>query len=214
MDLLGALRRLGDRLGIIELGSAPEKPRAPVKIQTRTITLDELTSKIKMEGVRELADLSTELSVSFEEIYNAAGVKDTTAGWNVERLQELLTSERLRGMDRAAVQRETLGVLAAEKVDPADLVKGAVLRDQALDAFESVISKKKQERQGIRERRLSELSAEIAALENERARIKQTIADEEQRWNDWRQRKRRREREIANAVGFLIDTPVITIDET
>jgi hypothetical protein len=43
MDLLGMLRKLGDRLGIIELAADPQHPSAPVKIQTRTITtLDEV----------------------------------------------------------------------------------------------------------------------------------------------------------------------------
>jgi len=199
MDLLGILRKFGDRVGIIELKPISPHLDAPVKVQTRAVTLAELATKIHITKVGELADLPAELSVSFEDIFKAAGIHSTSTGWTVERLHEFLNSDAIRAMDRSAAQHEALRMLAAEKVDAADLVKDAVSRDQALDAYQDFISRKRQPR--------------IRALEDQRRRLEQAIAAEEESWREWRQRKRQREREMAQAVGYLIDGPVISIDE-
>ena len=192
MDLLGMLRKFGDRLGIIEVNPVSPQPGAPVKVQTRSVTIVELATKIQITEVRELAGLPAELSVSFEDIFKAAGIQGTPAGWNVERLHEFLSSDRVRAMDRSEAQQATLRMLAAEKVDAADLIKDAIARDQALDAYQDFISKKTESR--------------IRALEQE-------IANKKERWREWRKHKRQREREMAHAIGYLIDGPVISIDE-
>src|SRR6267142_776716 len=199
MDLLGILRTFGDRVGIIELKPASPHLDAPVKVQTRAVTLAELATKIHITKVGELADLPAELSVSFEDIFKAAGIHSTSTGWTVERLHEFLNSEAIRAMDRPTAQQETLRMLAAEKVDAADLVKDAVSRDQALDEYQEFMARKREPR--------------IRALEEQRKRLEQEIAAEEENWRDWRRRKRQREHEMAEAVGYLIDRPVITTDE-
>ena len=197
MDLLGMLRKLGDRLGIIELKPDPQHPSVPMKIQTRTITLTELT--IQIGGVKEVADLPAELPVSFEDIFKSAGIPAPPAGWTVERLLEFLNREPIRGMDRAEAQRETISMLAAEKVDSAEIIKDAILRDQTLDAFEDLMAKKRNQWQ-------MEKKQQIEAL-------KQEIAAEEKKWNGWRRQKRQYEQNMARAVGYLIDRPVISIEE-
>ena len=193
------LRKLGDRLGIVELSPGQEQPAVPVKIHTRTITLSELIMTIQIAEVRELAELPAELSISFDDIFKAAGIQPSPSAWTVDRLQEFLNSKRIQGMDRDGVQRETLRMLAAEKVDAADLIKDAISRDQALDAFADSILKK-------RELWLARKRQEIQALEQE-------IAVEEKEFSDWRRRKRRREQDMARAIGYLIDRPVISIDD-
>ena len=206
MNLLGALRKLGDRLGIIELSQDPEQPSVPVKVQTRSITLAELIMTIQIAEVRELAELPAELSVSFEDVFKAAGIQTPPGGWTVDRLLEFVNSNRIRTMDHAAAQRETLSMLAAEKVDTTAVVKDAISRDQALDAFEECISKKRQEWQTEKKQLLAELKEQQQQLEQE-------INDEEKKWKEWRRLKRQRELDMARAVSYLIDQPVISIEE-
>jgi hypothetical protein len=192
------LRKLGDRLGIVELSTDSDRSSAPVKIQTRSVTLTELIMTIQIAEVRELAELA-ELSVSFDEIFKAAGIQPAPSGWTVDRLQEFLNGNAIRKMDPAGVQRATLAMLAAEKVDAADLIKDAISRDQALDAFTDSIRKK-------REQWLADKRQEIQAIERE-------IEVEERKWNEWRRKKRQREQDMARAVGYLVDGPVISIDD-
>src|SRR5437867_10855863 len=111
MGLLDKLRRLGDRLGIIEFSPASPQPSVPAKIQTRTLTLTELVMNIQITGVRVLAEMGAELPASFEDVFKAAGIQPGSAGWTVDRLHEFLNSERIRQMDRADAQRETLRML-------------------------------------------------------------------------------------------------------
>jgi len=206
MNLLGALRRLGDRLGIIELSHDPQQPSVPVKVETRTITLAELIMTIQIAEVRELAELPAELSVSFEDVFKAAGIETPPAGWTVDRLLEFVNGDRIRKMDHADAQRETLSMLAAEKVDTAAVVKDAISRDRALDAFEESISKKRQQWQTEKKQLLTELKEQQQQLEQE-------INDEEKKWKQWRRMKRQRELDMARAVGYLIDSPVISIED-
>jgi len=206
MNLLGTLRRLGDRLGIIELSHDPQQPSVPLKVETRTITLAELIMTIQIAEVRELAELPAELSVSFEEVFKTAGIQTPPNGWTVDRLVEFVNTERIRKMDHTDAQRETLKMLAAEKVDTAAVVKDAISRDQALDAFEESISKKRQQWQTEKKQLLEELKEQQQQLEQE-------IDSDEKKWNEWRRRKRQRELDMARAVGYLIDQPVISIED-
>lgn len=206
MDLLSVLRKLGDRLGVVELSSDPQQPSAPVKVQTRTITLEELIMTIQITEVRDLAELPSELSVPFEDVFNAAGIASPPGGWTVDRLLEFLNTARFGKMNHAEAQRETLAMLAAENVDAADVVKDAISRDQALDAFEEFIGKKRQQWQSERKLLLAELKRQQRQLEKE-------IESEEKKWIEWRRRKRQRELDMARAVGYLIDQPVISIED-
>ena len=50
--------------------------------------------------------------VAADHAFKAAGIKMPSGGWNVDRLQQFLESDRIRNMDRAEAQRETLKALS------------------------------------------------------------------------------------------------------
>jgi hypothetical protein len=212
MGLLDLLRSLGDRLGILE--SAAAKTSRPLeKVPTRTITLAELKTTIRSEEVRMLAGLPAEFSVAFEEIFKAAGIKSGAHGWSVERLAGLLRTEQFKSMERPAVQKAILNILDEEKVEVEDLVREAVGRDQALDAYEGFVQRKMEARMAAWERNISELESEIRALEEKRARVRAEVDSDGKHWRQWLDKKRAHEKELAWTIGYLIDRPVITIEE-
>jgi hypothetical protein len=200
------LRTLGGRLGILEL-SKTSQPSAPAKVETRTVTLSQLIMTIRITNVRDLADLPSELSIPFQDVFSAAGITAPPEAWTVDRLLEFLNTERIRNMDRADAQRETLAMLAAEKADAAEIVKDAISRDQALDAFEDFVMKKRQSWQTKKKELLEE-------LKEQQRRIEQEIENEEKKWTEWRRLKHQRELDMARAVGYLIEQQVISIGET
>src|SRR5262249_184488 len=112
MDLLGTLRKLGDRLGIVELSPNPKQPDEPLKVQTRAVTLAELIMTIHIAEVRHLAQRPSELQVPFDEVFKVARIEAPSGGWTVDRLLEFVNNERIRAMDHADAQRETLRMLA------------------------------------------------------------------------------------------------------
>jgi len=90
-------------------------------------------------------------------------------------------------------------MLSEGGIDGSDIVRDAIARDQALDAFEASIAEKR--RQWITAKKL------------EMRQIEEEIKSEEKAWTEWRKRKRQREKDMAQAVGYLIDKPVISIEE-
>ena len=199
MYLIDMLRKLGDRLGIIEFAPASAERPAPVKVQTRTVTLTELITAIRVTEIRELAGMPAELSVPFEDVFKAAGINPSASSWTIDQLEQFLNSEKIRGMDRTEAQHEVLRVLADRGIDTSDIVKDAVARDQALDAFEESIADKRRDWIDLKRRQIRQIEEEIS--------------NEEKTWANWRARKRQREKDMARAVAYLIDHSVISIEE-
>jgi hypothetical protein len=208
MNLIDLLRAAGDRLGIVEMRPATS-PRRPAKIQTRTVSLKDLLIEIRQEEVRALAELPAELSVPVEQIF-ATGVKAAAHGWTVERLKQLLKTEQFKSKDREEVQKAILNILANEKVAVEEVVRDAVARDQALDAFEEFAARKMEQRISARARKMSELESQVRSLQEELDGLRREAAQDEEHWRQWREKKAVIERELARAIGYLIDRPVIT----
>ena len=206
MNLIELLRALGDRLGIVELRQ-PASPARPAKIQTRTISLNELLIEIRQEEVRVLAERPAELSIAFEQIFATAGVKAAAHGWTVDRLKQLLKTEQFQSKDRLEAQKAVLSILANEKVAVEEVVKDAVARDQALDAFETFVREKMERRKAARARKLAEQESRIRTLQEELDRLRSEALEDEEHWRQWQQKKEAAERELAWAVGYLIDRP-------
>jgi hypothetical protein len=212
MSIVDLLQTVGGRLGILETASKTPKGECP-KIVTRTVSLDELKSAIRSEEIQSLADLPAELSVAFEKIFEAAGVKAAAVSWNIEKLKTLLQSEPFRSQDRTSAQKALLSLLDADRVGAEDLVKEAIAQDQALDAFEVFVRKKVEELIALAQHQTAEIEAKIQSLQVERARLRERIRVDEEKLQDWRKRKRAYERELAANIGYLTDRPVITTDE-
>jgi hypothetical protein len=177
------------------------------------VTLAELVTEIRSEEVRALAELPAELSVSFEKIFEAAGIAPPAGGWTIDRLRELLLGEKFKDRERTDVQKIRLETLAADKVQVEDLVKEAVARDTALDAYEKFVRGKMEHRKASRERRVAEIESRIQELEDEKKSLKEKGREDEEQWRAWRRQKQAAEKNLAWTVGYLIDKQVITTDE-
>jgi hypothetical protein len=212
MSVFDLLQTVGGKLGILE---AQQKSASgePQKIVTRTVTLDELKSEIDAEDVRALADLPAEFTIAFEKIFEAAGVTPPAQGWSLSRLKDALRSDRFKNREFAAAQKDLLDLLSADRVAAEDLVKEAVAQDQALDAFETFVRRKVDGHIATAARRVAEIDARIAALNAERAGLKERTQIEQDKLRDWCKRKRAHERELASAVGYLTERPVISTDD-
>jgi hypothetical protein len=212
MSIFDLLQTVGGRLGILE-ASAPAGAGEPAKVATRTVTLDELKSEIRSEDVRALADLPAELGQPFEKIFEAAGATPPQHGWTIARLRALLATEAYRRQGHSEAQRSLLSTLSSARVPAEDLVREAMAQDQALDAFESFVSRKASDHMAVEEHRVAELDAKIQALQSERTRLAEHLQSEQEKLRDWRRRKRSYERELAATIGYITDRPVITTDD-
>jgi len=213
MSLLSSLRVIANRLHIIQSVDDDDAATETVsKIPTRSLTLAELMSEIRQDEVRALANAPAELTVGLEKVCEAAGVKPGPDKWTVDRLGDLLHGEKFASLSRDAAQRALLAQFSAEKVSIEELVKDAVARDQAIDAFEQFVRDKMHARSSARESRIGALQAQMADLQQEVARLTREGETETKQWQQWRQKKQAYEKEMAWAVSYLLDKPVITTE--
>jgi len=212
MTFFKLLQGIGDRLGILETTSNPES--APVsRIQTRSVSLRELASEIRSIEVRDLADGPAELMIPFEKIFEAAGISSKPENWTIDRLKGVVENESCKQKPREEVQRRVLELLASEGVSTETLIKDAIARDQALDSFQSRADEKMHERRQSCKNRLLEIEQQIKDLEAERGTLEESLKAEEDKWREWKKKKRANERELASLTSYIVDHPVITMDE-
>jgi hypothetical protein len=215
MVLIDWLYAVGGKLGIIQVvhHRSAESQSAPPKIMTRTVELKDLVTEIQTEEVRSLAQMPAELAVSFDKVFETAGIQPAGHGWTVAKLRDLLRAEPYKSMDREAVQKALVPVLAQNKVVVEDLVRDAMSRDKALDAFEEVAHGKTHARAEARQRRQAQLRSQIDDLNRQCQQLEQEQASDQQHWQQWHDRKIEFEKEMAWAIGYLVDRPVVTIDQ-
>lgn len=212
MSFFKFLQGIADKLGILE--SVPARESAPVsRIQTRTVSLQELAGEIRSGEVLALANSPSELSIPFEEIFAAAGISSKPEDWTIGRLGQLIAAETSRDPSRDSVQKAVLESLQTNGISAEIVIKDAIARDQALDAFENRVDEKMRDRSRACTKRLLEIKSQISDLQAEAARIEAAIKSEDDQWSRWRRLKRQHEREMATSVSFVVDHPVVTTDE-
>lgn len=212
MSLFDLLESLGDKLGILEM-SRGQAPHSVARIQTRAVTLAELSTEIRAEEVRALAEQPAELAVPFNQIFETAGIRAGAERWTVEKLKEVLRSEAFKEHSKETAQRKILETLRAENVAPEEIVKDAMARDKVLDSFEIYARKKLDERRAALERRAAEIEENLKKLQAERSELEQKRKADEERWAEWRRQKKAHEQDMAWAIGHIIDRPVISISD-
>lgn len=212
MPVVDWLKQVGGRLGIVRVVSTTA-PAPPEKVPTRVVTLKELMTELRGEDVRALAELPAELTCSFDRVYEAAGIPAPEHGWTIERLKEFLRAATPPALPREEMQKRILQALAADQAHVHELVKDAIARDQALDAFELFVRAKMDTRAAERQKRVGELTAKIRDLEAQVARLGDEARADETRWDEWHTRKVAAEKEMARALAYLVEEPVVSVDE-
>jgi hypothetical protein len=233
---MGFLTRWGDKLGLYR--AVPASPPDPSEAVTKkTTTLRELQAQLpdvspavfeKAPALTPAADAPLPppkaraprpLSYEFEKIYTAARVYPPAHGWTIERVVKLLRTDQFKSMDDETIKKSLLGMLAAENVPAEDIVKDAIARDKAIDAFEIHLHGKLEERHKQLQQKIESNRREIEALKAALGDLERQIgdlaatSDQEQidlrNWVDTI--KRAKEEELARAVAFLTAEPVISI---
>jgi hypothetical protein len=210
MHILNWLKSAGGRIGLVSFVSTTA-PAPPEKIPTRKVTLRELMSEVQHDEVKALADLPSELSASYEKVFDAAGVAAPPHGWTIERLQQQLRDARYATLDRQSVQKEILQTLSANQAHVQDVVKDAVARDQALDAFELFVVAKMNTRADMRKEKSAQLQDRIKELQKELAQLDAEAKSDHASLSQWQAKKVEFEKSMADALSFLLEKPVISI---
>ena len=149
---------------------------------------------------------------SFDEIYAAAEIKPPASGFTILKIIDLLQSEHIRNLSRDVKRSSLMLALEAAGVKPQDVVQDAIIRDKALDTYESVQQKALAELEAKKTQETKELQAEIERRINEmQSRIQANndeVAKEKERFYGWQLKKQQHEQKIADAMSYLAsETP-------
>ncbi|MBK8229864.1 MAG: hypothetical protein IPK72_04575 [Candidatus Eisenbacteria bacterium] len=215
MRVIDLLRKAG--LVAVEGESAPppDPEPAPEAKRAATPTPKEAPRPVHLPPPptsEQLAPLAAkELTVDFTQIYAALKLPTPPHGWNVEKVIGVLDSPHFQGLDAATRKAALLAMLGANQASPAEIVEDAARRDQALDAYENFARKKLADRvTGFRQ---------AIAEEEERIRLSQAaieqhrkaVAQEDEGFQSWLERKLEQEETLARVVALLTDQSVITV---
>lgn len=213
MSKLAQLVSKGVRLIVAEAPDAPaDKPAATPS--EREIPADALVDP----AARPVTASAVPADVTdFVAVYEEAGVQLPAHGYGIDKAAEMLESKRLASLGREVKAAAVLAALEAASVPIRDVIKDAVLRDQALDAFESA---KEQEVKDLRqqaEARIAAIKEEIdAVLREKNAEIESLKSASEAAQKallDLQVRKRREEDRLHDLVSHFIegsDNPITT----
>jgi hypothetical protein len=211
MSFLKFLQGIGDRLGILEAVETPGTNPSRI-IQTRTVTLAELSSEIQSTGVQALADSPAELQIPFDKIFEAANIP-SSENCTIEAIKQFVSSEPLKSQPKEKIQAALLEKLKADNARVEDIVKNAIARDQALDSFEDSAREKIQARNEAKKAKIQGMESKIRDLQKQISHLGETTRSDEEKWIAWIKRKRFYEKELALVVSFMVDHPVITTDD-
>ncbi len=145
----------------------------------------------------------------FGAVYQEAGIELPPHGYGIDKVAEMLESKRLATMGREVKAAAVLAALEAASVPIRDVIKDAVARDQALDAFEAAkVQESKELRQGA-EARIAAIKEEIDAFLREKnaeiESLKKASESAQKALLDLETRKRREEDRLHDLVSHFIE---------
>lgn len=154
-------------------------------------------------------------ATTFEDIYNAADIKQPVHGYTILKVSDMLQSEHIRQMPAEVKKGSILVALDAAGVKIQEVIQDAIRRDQALDGFERVRLKSVED---LEARKLDENKKIQDALDKyvaeQKARLQANldeVAKQKESFAAWRIQKQLEEQRIADCVSYFVaENPIST----
>ena len=102
--------------------------------------------------------------LSYEDIYHAAGILNPPSGYGIQKVVDMLNSERLRDLAKEVKRASVLMALDAAGTSLDDLLRDATRRQQALDSYASSRRKQLEEFEAHKSQENAQIEAEMERL--------------------------------------------------
>jgi hypothetical protein len=102
--------------------------------------------------------------LSYEDIYHAAGILNPPSGYGIQKVVDMLNSERIRELAKDVKRASVLMALEAAGTSLEDLLRDATRRRQALDSYEAGRRKQLEEFEAHKSRENAQIEAEVERL--------------------------------------------------
>jgi hypothetical protein len=180
-----------------------------VSIEDEEQKLDKLEDLGKPESYSELPPQVGQFDEppSFEQIYQAVGIKIPSHGFNIYKIEDMLKSIYLKDMNNESKKNSVLVALEAIKVPIEEIIQDAINRDKALDSYEKYEEKKLKEFETRKSDENKKIQEEIERFFNEKREQIQNndkiVQQARERFKAWQAQKRTEETRIFEALKYF-----------
>jgi hypothetical protein len=145
----------------------------------------------------------------FGAVYQEAGIELPLHGYGVDKVAEMLESKRLASLAKEVKATAVMAALEAAQVPIREVIQDAVLRDKALDAFESAKEREISELRAQSETRVAAIQTEMETYLREKnaeiEALKKAGEGAVQAFQKLQERKRREEQRLHDVVAHFIE---------
>lgn len=202
-------------------GSPPaaEAGTASVSVQATGKTVAQVAREVPRPRIDpSLVRTDEKPTLSFDQVYRAAGVAVPPHSYDVFKVEALLQNERLKPLTPEARSAAVLVALDAQGVKIEEVIRDAVQRDKALDAFEQFQLRKLVELQTKVEDENKRLQQEIETFIKTRHQAieanQQRARKFQQEIQEWRRQKGLEENRLFQVVAHFTSSNPITLSRT
>ena len=149
---------------------------------------------------------------SFEAIFQAFGIKDSSTGFTVYRAEELLKSVHLKSASPDIRRSALMVALEALRISPEEVIQDAVRRDKALTQFEKIEERRLRELEQKKSEENKRLQEEMERIFNEiREKMEDNnnlIKETRDKFQTWQQEKEKEEQRLSGVLQYFVSQEV------
>lgn len=190
----------------------PQRQAPPRPVREREIPAQAFQEPPPRKVVRSEVPATV---ADFAAVYKEAGIVLPPHGYGIDKVAEMLENKRLAPLAPELKATAVMAALEAAGVAIRDVIQDAVIRDRALDAFETAKQREARDARASNEKRIAELTAEMDSLLKkigaEIENLKRTSSESEQAFLELQARKRQEEDRLHKVISHFVegaDNPV------
>ena len=142
--------------------------------------------------------------LSYEDIYHAAGIMNPRSGYGIQKVVEMMNSERIRELSNDVKRASVLMALEAAGASVDELLQDATRRQQALNSYEEGQRKRLDEFESRKTQENARIQAEMERLAAHYAeriqRNRDQIAHEKEALRNWQMAKQHESQRIGEVT--------------
>ena len=196
-----------------QVGSAPEitvvgAVAAQTGIpQARNVTLASLLAERGITIHPDVDSLGLDVDIALDEPFSTAfvqaGLEDAKHGWTIERVVKAVARRRSEGLTPVQVRFQVEASVVNDGGSLLDVAGDAAAKDEVLDALETSLAARVEQRDDRLAERAENLRRQILALQAEREDLLNRAVTERNRFAAWTDMKERTEKSWADALDVL-----------
>ena len=152
----------------------------------------------------EAGKTHAEEMLSYEDIYHAAGIMSPPSGYSIQKVVEMLNSERIRELSKEIKRASILMALDAAGTSVDEVLKDATRRQEALNSYEGGKKKQTEDFEAAKSRENGQIEQEMERVRAHYAeridRNRDLVTEEKEKLRNWQTAMQHEIRRIAEVI--------------